>query len=294
MTSSPLRIAIGIATKGRAPILREMLRDLRWQTRCSDRIIVCYTGPEDVTGIEAEAGLECVLASPGSSRQRNAILDAASDCDVVLFIDDDFLLAPRYIEAIDAVLTAHPDVVVTTGRVVADGAKGPGLTVDAARAILDRDTYGGSWPDVVPAWNGYGCNMAIRLDTARSRNVRFDERLPLYGWYEDIDFTRRLGQHGRIVRVEAARGVHLGVKSGRGSGQRLGYSQIVNPLYLWQKGSYPWDHALRSVVRHISINVVRSLWPEPYIDRRGRLMGNGLALLDVVRGRAQPERILDL
>jgi hypothetical protein len=42
------------------------------------------------------------------------------------------------------------------------------------------------------------------------------------------------------------------------------------------------------------MNLVRSVWPEPYIDRRGRLRGNILALRDLVRGGMIPERILEL
>ena len=33
------------------------------------------------------------------------------------------------------------------------------------------------------------------------------------------------------------------------------------------------------------MNIVRSPWPEPYVDRRGRLRGNLLALRDLMTGR---------
>jgi len=133
--------------------------------------------------------------------------------------------------------------------------------------------------------------MAMRAHAVRRSATRFDERLPLYAWYEDIDFTRRLGQHGKIVRVPAARGVHLGVKLGRTSGRQLGYAQVINCIYLAKKGTLPWDHALRSILRHFAINFVRSFWPEAWIDRRGRLSGNLVALWDMCRGITMPERI---
>jgi hypothetical protein len=94
------------------------------------------------------------------------------------------------------------------------------------------------------------------------------------------------------VQVATARGVHLGAKSGRTSGKRLGYSQVMNPVYLARKGTYPWKRALRSISRHLAINLVRSVRPEAWVDRRGRLLGNGLALIDLCRGRIVPERIL--
>ena len=70
-------------------------------------------------------------------------------------------------------------------------------------------------------------------------DLRFDERLVLYGWQEDIDFTSQLRQRGRVVCVSNIRGVHLGLKAGRVSGERFGYSQVVNPVYLIRKGTVP-------------------------------------------------------
>jgi GT2 family glycosyltransferase len=289
----PARIAIGIATRGRATILAEVLAELRRQRRAPDRIILCHVGPEDVAGIAAP-GVEFLTAPAGLPRQRNAILDAAADCDLLLFLDDDFLPAPDYLAVVEAVFTARPDAVVTDGTVIADGAKGPGLTVAEGRAILATDVPPADPLAHAPHFNGYGCNMAVRLAVARAQGLRFDEALPLYAWYEDIDFTRRLGRHGAILRLAGARGVHLGVKSGRVPGRRLGYSQVVNPVYLARKGSFPWSHALPSLLRHCAMNAARSLWPEPHADRFGRFRGNLLGLWDLLRGRASPGRVLEL
>jgi GT2 family glycosyltransferase len=291
-----MRIAIGIATRGRPAILAEVLAELRHQRRAPDRVIVCHVGPEDIPDPSTVPGVEFLTTpAPGLPRQRNAILDAAArDCDLVLFLDDDFLPAPDYLAVTEAVFAARPDVVVTDGTVVADGAKGPGFTPAEGRAILAADRHGGDRLAAAPHFNGYGCNMAVRMAAVRAHGIRVDEALPLYAWYEDIDFTRRLGRHGAILRLAGARGVHLGVKSGRVPGRRLGYSQVVNPIYLARKGSFPWSHALPSAMRHCAMNAARSLWPEPHVDRFGRLRGNLRALWDLLRGRATPERILEL
>ena len=293
-SADSLRIAIGIATRGRPGILSEVLRELGQQTRAANRIIVSHVSEIDIIGCRALPHVEFLLSAVGLPRQRNAILDVIDDCDVVLMIDDDFLPERHYVEATLKTFAAGANVVVTTGRLLADGARGPGLDVAAARDILARVCGDVLRPGTQPTFSGYGCNMALRLDVVRTHALRFDERLPLYGWYEDIDFCRRLGVHGQIVQIAAARGVHLGSKGGRTSGRRLGYSQVVNPIYLWRKGSYPLSHALRSAGRHVLINGARSFWPEAWVDRRGRLVGNSLALLDILRGRAKPERILEL
>lgn len=290
-----MRIAIGIATRGRPAILGEVLQELDRQTRAPDRIVVCHVTDSDVTGLaERFPGVEFLAAQAGLPRQRNRILDAIGDCDAVLFLDDDFIAAPRWLEALEGVLEAHPECVVATGTVVADGAKGPGITPEAARDILAADTPPADLLGVHEHFNGYGCNMALRLAPVREHGERFDEKLPLYGWYEDLDLTRRLLPYGRIYRLHGARGVHLGTKSGRVPGIKLGYSQVVNPIYLARKGSYPWSHALRSVGRHLAMNLARSPMPEPEVDRWGRFRGNLRGLLDLATGRADPERILSL
>jgi GT2 family glycosyltransferase len=289
-----MRLAVGIATRGRAAVLGETLAELARQSRAPDRVLVCHVTREDIAELPARFPQVEFLAAPaGLPRQRNAILDALGDCDVVLFLDDDFLPAPDYVAITEAALHAHPDCVVTTGTVIADGAKGPGLSVEEGRAILAADTPPAEPMAAAPHFNGYGCNMAFRLAPMREHGIRLDEALPAYAWYEDIDVTRRLGRHGTILRLQGARGVHLGTKSGRSAGRRLGYSQIANPIYLARKGSYPWSHTLWSAGRHLAMNAARSLAPEPWVDRRGRLGGNLLALRDLLRGRMHPMRILD-
>ncbi|MBD0270328.1 MAG: glycosyltransferase family 2 protein [Acetobacteraceae bacterium] len=289
-----VRIAVGIATRGRAAVLAETLAEMDRQRRAPDRVIVCHVSPDDVAGADRRPGVEFIAAPTGLPRQRNAILDAAGDCDAVLFLDDDFLPAPDYLAVAEAVFRARPDAVVLDGTVIADGAKGPGLSVAQGRALLAADRPPADALACAPHFNGYGCNMAVRMAPVRAHGLRFDEALPLYAWYEDIDFTRRLGRHGAILRLQGARGVHLGVKSGRVPGRRLGYSQVANPIYLARKGSFPWSHALPSALRHLAMNAARAVWPEPHVDRAGRFRGNLLALGDLLRGRASPGRILEL
>ena len=291
------RLAVGFATCGRADILQTAIRQLTSQTVLPHRVIISYTKAEDVAGFTPEdfpsLNLELVVSAPGLPTQRNAIIDLVQDCDLLLFLDDDFLVAPGYVEAVLASMTAHSDVVAATGTPIADDVRGPGLSVAKGLALIAAD---GTAPDhrFDPAPHGYGCNMAINLGAARQHGVRFDERLPLYAWSEDVDFTHRLGRFGRIIKLRGARGVHLGVKHGRSSGRRLGYSQVANPIYLRAKGSYSWRRALGSVGRNLAANSLRAFWSEPYIDRRGRLLGNGLAFVDMLLGRMRPERVLDL
>lgn len=293
-----MRISVGIPTRGRPEILRESIGHVLSQTRLPNRVIVAYSEPSDIIGIaEAHPGIILLQTEAGLCRQRNTILDLVQESDdLILFLDDDFFLHREYLFELERIFKLQEDVVVATGTVLADGIKGPGLTPSEANRILTAAEGAVTLKrrEQSPAFNAYGCNMALRLSPIRTHNLSFDEALPLYGWYEDIDISRRLAPYGRVISISSAYGVHLGTKRGRISGVRLGYSQIANPLYLMQKGLYPLGRAGRSIGRNMAANVVRSLYPETYVDRRGRLRGNLIAVRDLLRGRPNPERILEL
>jgi GT2 family glycosyltransferase len=133
--------------------------------------------------------------------------------------------------------------------------------------------------------------MAIRVAPALAHGVQFDVNLPLYGWLEDIDFSRRMACHGRIVNCSSLLGVHLAIKRGRNSGVQFGYSQVANPLYLLRKGSMSAAYSLRHIAGNLSKNMLHSFKPEPWVDRRGRLKGNLMAMGDLFVGRLDPRRI---
>ena len=84
------------------------------------------------------------------------------------------------------------------------------------------------------------------------------------------------------------------MKSGRVSGVRFGYSQIVNPTYLIRKGSIPRAFGVNLMLRNVAANILRSPWPESFVDRRGRLKGNLIGALHLIQGRIEPEYILQL
>jgi hypothetical protein len=48
------------------------------------------------------------------------------------------------------------------------------------------------------------------------------------------------------------------------------------------------------MLRNLLANAAKSFWSEPYIDRRGRLRGNMLAAWHLLRGKVEPEYILNL
>jgi GT2 family glycosyltransferase len=295
MNDAP-RIAVGIATAGRPAQLALTLARLARQRRRPHRLIVCPAAADDIDlGALPPLDVHVVRGPRGLTAQRNRILDACGEADLLVFLDDDYYPADDYLAHVEHLFEAEPEVVVATSRPLLDGASGPGVDEATAAALVDAlvpQPVGRL--DLRPTYGGYGCNMALRLAPVRAGGLRFDESLPLYGWLEDIDFSRRLAPHGRIVSCAQLRGVHLGSKRGRVAGVRLGYSQVANPLYMMAKGSLSPAYGLRQMAANVAKNAWRAARPEPWVDRRGRLRGNLIALADLLRGRIAPGRIHQL
>lgn len=292
----PANIVVGIATSGRRDVLRDTLVQLDRQELRPQRILICPSASDDVDWDHAASltiAAERIDGQKGSSAQRNAILDAAGDADLIVFFDDDYLPTDRFIAEVERLFRHEPDVVAATGDVLADSVHGAGIGLQQALAVLARDRPPQT-ASIRTVENTYGCNMVFRMAAIRRAGARFDENLPLYGWQEDVDFCGQLAAEGRIVHATALRGVHRAVKRGRTSGVRFGYSQVANTVYLARKGTMRRARAWRLSVPPVVANLVFSLLPQSLIDRRGRLKGNLLALWDLARGRLDPRRILSL
>ncbi|WP_160006285.1 glycosyltransferase family 2 protein [Rhizobium sp. 18055] len=292
-----MKIVVAFATSNRRDILTKTILAMSRQTRLPDQIFVSSAKPEDVDEDAVAAGIVpvTVMFGPaGLAAQRNTALAAAGDADLVIFFDDDFIAANDFVARTETLFERLPRVVVATGSVVADGILGPGYNFSEGEELLAR-TPTALTHEVSEVHNAYGCNMVVRMAPVREHELRFDENLPLYGWWEDVDFSRQLARFGQVVRSSAMKGVHLGFKrSGRTPGRPLGYSQVANRIYLVRKGTVSKSHAWKGIIRNLLANLFHIAKPEPWVDRRGRLAGNTLALVDLIKGDLAPERMLQL
>ncbi len=257
-------------------------------------IIVSVCNREHVPErFRTEAAIRVVVsAKQGLTVQRN-IGAKLVRTPYTLFLDDDVEIAPNFIESMERLLDEVQDAVAATGFVVADGVRwDTGLDRNTARSATlsyvrvqdncDRDEL-------------YGCNLFVR--TAMFNEVLFDERLPLYGWLEDLDFATNCRRFGRTIVNAETCVAHLATPSGRISGAKFGYSQIVNPFYLWRKNCNP---RLSHVVAHWFVSIARNVFravaktPSDRSDRKGRLRGNMIAMWHLMMGKVDPSYILQL
>ncbi|PXW29152.1 glycosyltransferase family 2 protein [Paraburkholderia caballeronis] len=286
-----LRVSVVIATKGRPAATAWAVRLLARQTVRPDQLILSGScdadiGPYDANGLRVDV----LIGTAGSSVQRNRALDAlAPDTDVVIFFDDDFAPERHWIEQCADVFAADPSLAGLSGRTLRDGATGQPVAWEEALTLVDgAEAAALQRPPLDPCTSLYGCNMACRVQSIG--DLRFDERLVLYGWLEDKDFSRRLSRRGRLVRCNYLLGVHLGMQGGRVSGRKFGYSQVVNAMYLCRKGVLSRKEAASNIVRALGMNCVKSVRPEAHLDRRGRLIGNVIGIAEMCLGSVKPER----
>lgn len=290
-----MKLGLVIPSHRRPHMLQNVLQQLLSQSRIPDEMIVSAVNQEDVPDIlKSIPGARVILGSIGSCVQKNRGITALIDIvDIIAFIDDDFIVGDDYFVNLERLFEQDESIVALSGEVVADGATSSGFTFEQGRQLVEQ--FSRQTPKttfVRPIRGTYGCNMAFRASAIGG--LRFDERLALYAWQEDLDFSGALRRSGRIVGTNLVWGVHLGTKSGKGSEVRLGYSQVINPIYIARKGNISSGYAFRLAARNVLANCVKSIWPEEYVDRRGRLWGNVIGIWHIMNGRITPEFILEL
>ena len=299
-----------IATKGRPDETATLVRQLADQSKTPASVIVVGASPADIASVERNATSSSlrieafVNSTAGSSIQRNAgvekiielgLFDVTDANSFIAFFDDDFRPSQDWLAHAEKVFSSDETLLGLTGNVLADGVKTAGLSERDAAAFLagerppQKHWASGATQRELDAV--YGCNMAFRGDVFDE--CRFDENLPLYAWQEDRDFTGQVRKRGKVVYTPQCTGVHLGVKRGRTSGVRFGYSQIANPLYLTQKGTMSGHRTRMFLLRAVASNSLQIARFSKEVDYAGRLKGNAMAIFDLARGRCRPQRILD-
>jgi GT2 family glycosyltransferase len=293
-----MKTAIVVSSVNRPRILHETVLAINRQTILPSAIILSLCDTTSLLRETAELPLVRLVQGPrGLTKQRNSGLRVVSpETDCVLFLDDDIELAPNYLESMERLLDCRSDIVVASGGCAVDGLRlGHALTREEAIAGVLKHRCENKTD---AAEGAYGCNMFVRRSVLDI--VRFDERLPLDSWLEDYDFSARCKPHGLVVWNFETCVAHLGAqRTVRERGFLVGYSQIANSYYLWQKGVIPsfrkllgtfWLPALRVSLQGVLHG--KPPW-NGVLDYKGRVRGNAQALMDAALLRLRPERILD-
>src|ERR1700722_10225528 len=152
MPADQIKVAVGIATLGRRDVLTETLDVLSRQIRPPDLLVISGVGPQDVDEASLQrfpAPTVFVTGPAGLCAQRNRILSSAADSDIVVFFDDDFFAEPNYLVNLVSLFQENGEVVAATGVILADGIKGPGLSVDGARKVTETASASARKPNLI-------------------------------------------------------------------------------------------------------------------------------------------------
>jgi glycosyltransferase involved in cell wall biosynthesis len=290
-----MKLSVAIPTLGRKELVTRILGHLEHQTRLPDEVVISAPDSTHVDqSVSFKFPVRFVFGKRGLCAQRNrALEEVLGHTDAVVFFDDDFIPASDYLEIVERGFAQNPDWAAISGCIAKDGAKHGGFTFEQGLEVLRAaEAARAGALQITQHVGANGANMSLRA--AAIGPIRFDERLVLHGWHEDIDMTSQLRANGRIVGLSTLVGVHLGVRGGKASGVPFGYSQVINIVYLVRKGTVPLSFGAKVMLRNVMANMAKSVWSEPHIDRRGRLKGNLLGAYDAIRGRVEPEHILTL
>jgi GT2 family glycosyltransferase len=256
-------------------------------------IIVSVPEDKDVAAETRDLdSVTVVTGRRGLTAQRNhALRSIQGSPEAIIFLDDDVELDQYYVEQILRTYREHPEVAMVNGANLAHGIY-PAGTLDremAKKLIVDCRNSPLAAEDTIPMTTAYGCRMSIRGSLLGK--VFFDERLVLYGYLEDLDLAFACRKYGSIVENPRALGVHIEVAFGRMGEKRRGYSEVVNPFYIWSKrtGAQLPRVVVGSLARSAR-NAIKAIKGEGH----ERLVGNLLGWANVATFRPSPEKILEM
>jgi GT2 family glycosyltransferase len=252
-----MRISVAIPTRNRPEGVRRVLNSLAAQSRPADEILVVDSTIGDRTlAVVEEMRATCnwiryVREERGLNRQRNKAACEASG-EIVVFLDDDVELSPKFIAVVESAFVGNPDVAgiggyimnqwdkprerwwklrewlgllpggYTEGRLLPYGICLPLSTLHPFHGLRATD-----W---LP-----GCAMAWRSNVFREQlfSEFFDaRRVEGYGVADELEFGVRVSRNRQLAICGAALVQHLQIGGGRAGGLRLGYDYVNNFLFL--------------------------------------------------------------
>jgi glycosyltransferase involved in cell wall biosynthesis len=251
-----LKISVIIPTKNRAADLKATLDDLVAQTRRPDEIVIVdqSTLPSfDPAGFPIAVNYLHAPRLSGAAVARNVAMDQATG-DIWVFLDDDVILEPEYIEEI--VISYNPGVAGVSG-IITNYSVPP-----LVRRMFEKTFVKGAFHDDRQPiyWRAdalkfhapqrvrqFGCGvMSFRANVIRE--IRFDPMLTGGSLAEDIDFCARLPRGSVLLIAPKARLFHKRSAVGRVTDHWLdqhAQSSAYMRLRNWNRGfqddlSFAW------------------------------------------------------
>lgn len=296
---SHLTVTAIIPTKDRPSDLQGVVRSLLSQTVLPDSLVVIDQSDSTESQRLARAELAegtVARAAPelryvhdvnirSSARARNRAMQIAEG-DIWLFLDDDVVLEPQFIEALVAAYHEHPDAIGVSGIITNYGRPQLGYRLwswafmrgpfrDERQPIYwGADKLRNSPPIRVHRFGG-GL-MSFRAQAIGK--TLFDEELLGVSDGEDVDFCLRLGPKAKLLITPRARLAHYHSAAGRLQDHWL-RRMVRGNVFLYRKN---WRHGIANRICYVwfmlgcglvgAVGSARRLSLDPY---RALLVGLG-------------------
>jgi GT2 family glycosyltransferase len=191
-----LKTSVIIATHNRPDSVRRLVASLAPELATGLReIIIAENGTPAPIQLSLEGAPLTHLHEPRAGKcriQNRAIAQAGGE--ILVFLDDDLIVAPGYLAAVERFFDAHREFAAMKGRIIA--AEDPEKKVGPMAAYLDLP-IADHGDEVIEVLGVLGANMAFRA-TALGQVGPFDERLgPGAGGHEEeTEMSQRLRRAG--------------------------------------------------------------------------------------------------
>lgn len=278
-------LAVAVCTYQRAASLARFLNSLWLQDRLPDELIVVDASSDIDTekevlrrwleGPVATRKIYCRVTGNlrGLTRQRNLALKLCSR-EIVVFFDDDIVLDPGCLRAMEAPMLTD-QTVVGVGSYLRNEDRNPGyrwqlLRLAGAVPDLTPGKYtrsGLSIPlrllqptqDLLQVDRLQGCCMAWRSSVAQ--RLGFNEQFNGYCQAEDLEFSCRAAKYGKLLIGTKATALHLQEPSGRPDQMRLGRMEVLNRYLVHRTAltNRSWRDVLRFAYAQSLFNTIHAV-----------------------------------
>jgi glucosyl-dolichyl phosphate glucuronosyltransferase len=266
-------VAVVIPTKNRAADLQRTVKSLLGQSVLPNQLIIVDQSATDesrqaVTKQFGQASSEVRDTMelsytldptiPGGAIARNRAMDQAKG-EIWLFLDDDVILEPDFLQELLAVYLRYPQATGVSGVVI--NYRLPTLGFRLWNLVFARGPFHDDRQPIYWRANQLGLSDPIRvtrlgagLMSFRSeaiRKLRFDENLRGVSDGEDVDFCNRLGPDAVLMIAPRARLVHNQSQSGREQNHWL-RRRARAEHYLYRRN---WDVGIKNRLCFYWLNV---------------------------------------
>jgi glucosyl-dolichyl phosphate glucuronosyltransferase len=244
-----LKTSVIVATHNRPDSLRRLIASLAYELAAGSReIIIGENGtPAPLQLARVATPFKHLHESrAGKCRIQNRAIAEASG-DILVFLDDDLVVAPSYIEAVESFFDTHREYAAMKGRILA--AEDPEKKVGPMAVYLDLP-IADHGEEVVEVRGVLGANMAFRAEALKQVGP-FDERLGpgACGHEEETEMSQRMRRAGFRIGYAPSAVVYHEVDPSRANRDR--FIRIAR-----ERGRCRMLHEKHSAVEVISKNAI--------------------------------------